>query len=435
MITSTIPEKSVLVKPPPLVRQGSSFYSPGAREIVQTVVNIWKDDKSTEHLSYAKLLALLKQQNPGWGLSEKRLKASLKEFNLEPNPQLYTYVNKTVSTVSPELEKMLPKGIKVSVTKTRGKALYATKNFKAGDVLWTEEPLVLAPKAEFLRIRRTGSACSYCAKALRQIDGQLIAATGGVPCKKCTGNWCSTACQKRDLLHEDMYHNSIRNRLNYLQWIEFEKFCMDNNWRAGYLFGLVVLRKARKDAKKSFIPLIDSMAKVRQDVRQKAVSDEGSLEFEQHETMWKEGFKLLYRSVKSVYSLTYDEFQEGIGMVNINNVHNCIFAIHSHLNHSCQPNAEVETITLAEGIRIKALTDIAAGQEVTVTYVDPESSYDDRRYKLRINWGFICHCPRCKKDATKPVKVPDQSPVQARERSRSVRFDSNPVSEIQNNQA
>lgn len=416
--------------PPPLSRQGSSFYSPATREVVQTVVDIWKADKTTEHLSYVKLLALVKQQNPTWGLSEKRLKASLKEFHLEPNPQLYTYVNKTVSTVSPEVEKALPKGVKVMVTKTRGKALYATKNFKAGDVLWTEEPLVLAPKVEFLRIRRSGSACAYCAKALRQIDGQLVAATGGVPCKKCPGNWCSTACQKRDELHPDLYHNGIRNKLNYLKWIDYEKFCLDNNWRAGYLFGLVVLRKARKDTKRPVAAHLQGMATVRQDVRQKAVSEEGTLEYEQHEQMWKRGFALLQQAVKPIYSLTYDDFQEGIGMVNINNVHDCIFAIHSHLNHSCQPNVEVETISMAEGIRIKAITDITAGQELTVTYVDPDSSYDDRRYKLRINWGFICHCPRCKKDATQPVSVPEHSPeLRSRERSRSVRFERDPVTE------
>jgi SET domain-containing protein len=42
-----------------------------------------------------------------------------------------------------------------------------------------------------------------------------------------------------------------------------------------------------------------------------------------------------------------------------------------------------------------AKQDIAEGEEITISYVDPEWPGHLRRDTLKRDYGFECHCPRC----------------------------------------
>ena len=78
--------------------------------------------------------------------------------------------------------------------------------------------------------------------------------------------------------------------------------------------------------------------------------------------------------------------------------HGGLYTLHSHLNHNCRPNVSVRHLdqrTTLSRITIVAKRDIAAGEELLVTYVDP--SLGVRRRGLQLGaWGFgECGCERC----------------------------------------
>ncbi len=76
--------------------------------------------------------------------------------------------------------------------------------------------------------------------------------------------------------------------------------------------------------------------------------------------------------------------------------HGGLYTLHSHLNHSCEPNVSVRHLdqraALAR-ITVIAKRDIQVGEELVVTYVNPQAPYQARQNELQ-GWGFgTCACP------------------------------------------
>jgi hypothetical protein len=63
-------------------------------------------------------------------------------------------------------------------------------------------------------------------------------------------------------------------------------------------------------------------------------------------------------------------------------------------NHDCTPSA-VANVTADGAVTVRALRDIAEGEEVTISYVDARKSVDERRKTLALHYGFECKCARC----------------------------------------
>lgn len=63
-------------------------------------------------------------------------------------------------------------------------------------------------------------------------------------------------------------------------------------------------------------------------------------------------------------------------------------------NHSCLPNAQ-STVEDDGKVAVRALRDIAADEEVTISYIDAMQDYDVRRKTLKEHYGFDCSCGRC----------------------------------------
>jgi len=74
------------------------------------------------------------------------------------------------------------------------------------------------------------------------------------------------------------------------------------------------------------------------------------------------------------------------------------------MNHSCEPNVSVRHLdqrTALARITVIANCDIRVGEELLVTYVNPQIPYRMRQNELQ-GWGFgECTCPRCVKEARK----------------------------------
>ena len=65
----------------------------------------------------------------------------------------------------------------------------------------------------------------------------------------------------------------------------------------------------------------------------------------------------------------------------------------SMLNHSCRPNTR-PVIDAGYVMKVVALEDIAAGEEVTTSYVGPFHTTLQRRGMLRMGKCFDCDCRR-----------------------------------------
>jgi hypothetical protein len=81
--------------------------------------------------------------------------------------------------------------------------------------------------------------------------------------------------------------------------------------------------------------------------------------------------------------------------------HGGLYVLHSHLNHSCSPTLSCRHLsTSGPSANLSRITLIATkvikkGEELTISYVNPEMGVEKRREELR-QWGWgDCICVRC----------------------------------------
>eukprot|EP00931_Biecheleriopsis_adriatica_P032801 TRINITY_DN19095_c0_g1_i2.p1 TRINITY_DN19095_c0_g1~~TRINITY_DN19095_c0_g1_i2.p1 ORF type:complete len:256 (-),score=35.64 TRINITY_DN19095_c0_g1_i2:133-900(-) len=70
----------------------------------------------------------------------------------------------------------------------------------------------------------------------------------------------------------------------------------------------------------------------------------------------------------------------------------------SGLKHSCSPNCELSLVLRADGLhelQVYASSDIAAGAELCVSYIDVLAPRQVRAKLLRDRFGVRCDCPAC----------------------------------------
>ena len=54
---------------------------------------------------------------------------------------------------------------------------------------------------------------------------------------------------------------------------------------------------------------------------------------------------------------------------------------------------------------IRALRELAEGEEVTISYVDRSLGYEERRKTLETHYGFECRCNRCVAEQRQELKA------------------------------
>ncbi|KAK6465484.1 hypothetical protein DFJ63DRAFT_22562 [Scheffersomyces coipomensis] len=387
----------------------SSPIVPHERQIVDGVIAIWKQDPSTESLGIGKLHAILKDQHPSWSVSEKRVKSLLKKFGLTPNTnnEQFTYANDIKSELTEDID--LPSNIQIIMTTKRGKGIYAKHKIAKGELIWSEDPLFFIPPLANINLVRSAKACSCCGKALKSTrSGHVLKA---LDCNDCPEVWCSPYCKKIDVnLHGLLKHNHKSKLVDSEAFFKLQEYCLEENWNALYAITIIyanIIHDKSGIKQKQF----KAMARVSQEVRYKALdSSAGAFDslsggalfvLEQQEQLWKQGYQKFISVFPTHQSeVNYQEFLYMMGTYNINNVDSCIFLTQSHLNHNCDPNTSVEisTVSRTDGLKVFAARDIRAGEELTTTYVNPSHTVQQRQRELRVNWGFICNCQKCKDD-------------------------------------
>ncbi|MCJ1470935.1 hypothetical protein MMC07_009583 [Pseudocyphellaria aurata] len=76
-----------------------------------------------------------------------------------------------------------------------------------------------------------------------------------------------------------------------------------------------------------------------------------------------------------------------------------VWVLASYINHSCLPN--VERAFIGDMIVIRAAQNLAAGSELTLSYISILGGIEERQNSLKV-YGFQCDCRRCQIDMDTP---------------------------------
>ncbi|KAH8728793.1 hypothetical protein GQ44DRAFT_769209 [Phaeosphaeriaceae sp. PMI808] len=73
----------------------------------------------------------------------------------------------------------------------------------------------------------------------------------------------------------------------------------------------------------------------------------------------------------------------------------CLFPSVARINHACRPNAHARFVPRTMLMEIKALRDIGAGEEISISYGKVDLMFDERQKLYKEGWSFECSCEKC----------------------------------------
>lgn len=73
----------------------------------------------------------------------------------------------------------------------------------------------------------------------------------------------------------------------------------------------------------------------------------------------------------------------------------CLFPSVARINHACRPNAHTRFIPKTLLMEVKAVRDIDAGEEISISYGKVDLEYEQRQKLYKEGWNFTCTCDMC----------------------------------------
>ncbi|WWC97460.1 hypothetical protein V866_004340 [Kwoniella sp. B9012] len=413
-----------------------------------------------------KLLSQLKIDHPEWAVSEKRFRKfitpSTSSANGTNNGSQSSKGNSSgddgliaktgidplldISSIAPKIK------VKMFNVQGKGKGLVAKEKLQVGELVWQEEPWIATNDSDLTPYLSSREMCSQCLTLFPQPNPPL-----SVPCKYCAEvHFCNRRCYSKAV--DQGTHN------DYL--------CPGQNRECKALLSFINQKKARdiqgvariiaqwrkyrdlgetKKAEEVETRVWGVMARISQRVKEaerrewpyiaKDRLEEWRLTHllilralnpsnEEDPESYKSFQKFLSTKKKNIPPLSKDEeerwfsfdsFLELLGLIGLNQESSGgLYALHSHLNHNCEPNLQVRNLpknwtpptTLpadlpppmtaatrgTNKISIIVKKTIHPGDELTISYVDQRLSRVERRVKLREQYGFWCGCNRCTRE-------------------------------------
>ncbi|ENI10357.1 hypothetical protein COCC4DRAFT_123589 [Bipolaris maydis ATCC 48331] len=80
---------------------------------------------------------------------------------------------------------------------------------------------------------------------------------------------------------------------------------------------------------------------------------------------------------------------------NVDKAYICLFPSVSRINHACQPNALARFVPKTLSMQVKAKRDIAAGEEINISYGRVDLTREERQELYKDGWNFECTCSLC----------------------------------------
>ncbi|KAF5329121.1 hypothetical protein D9758_017147 [Tetrapyrgos nigripes] len=399
---------------------------------------------SNPTLGIAKLHALLLKTHPDWLVSEKRTKKFLQNEGLTivdlatgPSKSGSVYPS---SRLIPNLEiqKWSPKVEVKYFNKKKGKGLVAKEKIKEGEAVWKEDPFISAPEWEIYDFQAQSAGCSFCTTPFSStITTSLIqscpASTSAAPCP---ARFCNRLCLARSAKHHPFLCPAQNPAsVPLMGWVR------EIQWMA--LHALAQLTSRLLTVGQLDDKLLDEEWRVVSSFAQMSLEDREKYHFsgqrEPDQAGWKKAYQLYLEAFKEPKSAAdqkklakllkkpvkrdldrnlfeYDSFLTNLGKMSLNlEAHGGLYVLHSHLNHSCTPNISIRHLdqrTALARITVIAKREIEPGEELYITYVNPQLGVRSRQNELEA-WGFgRCTCNRC-------VKEEKEERIKEQERQRS----------------
>ncbi|KAI0633060.1 SET domain-containing protein [Trametes polyzona] len=399
----------------------SATITPAEEDLKNALVSL---KTANPTLGIAKIHALLLSSHPDWTVSEKRTRKILQSENLVLTPtgggapgQVYP-TSRVIEGL--DVSKWTKKAAVKYFGKLKGKGLAATAPIAAGETIWKEDPFALAPEWDLYDHQMSSHACGYCSTPLTT-SPLIVPCSASTSATPCPVRFCSRLCLSRSGRTHPLLCAS-RNPAS----APLLHFARRNQWMALHALAQCTARVllAYNQDEKAFEEdweVVRSLAQLGMEERAKG----GWLNAEPDRATWKKAHKLFVQAFQEPSTeaekkrlarllkkplrqdiadalFDYDAFLRGLGRMSLNlEAHGGLYVLHSHLNHSCTPNVSVRHLdkrTALSRITVLALRDIAPGEELFITYVNPELPLEQRRRQL-MEWGFgKCTCDRCMKE-------------------------------------
>ncbi|KAJ7971399.1 histone-lysine N-methyltransferase ATXR4-like [Quillaja saponaria] len=279
-----------------------------------------------------------------------------------------------------------PPPIRVGITESSGRGVFATRRIRAGDLLHTAKPILCHPSLSAIH-----TVCYFCLRKLKNLANSLS-----------HGSFCSEECKERS---KGFYDVEIR-----ADWLAFDDYCRTHDLK----YPLMVKRLA------CMVISGDATTDSLDTLQPTSLTTEMMLEME-------EGFGLLRNALtkalmtdENVAFLTKQWYISMLARIRINAfrielvggsyedllssavasveaegaVGNAIYMLPSFYNHDCDPNAHIIWIENADA-KLKALRDVKEGEELRICYIDASMDQEARQELLFQGFGFQCSCSRC----------------------------------------
>ncbi|KAJ3742873.1 hypothetical protein DFH05DRAFT_1498352 [Lentinula detonsa] len=406
-------------------------------------------------LGIAKIHALLLAGYPDWIVSEKRTKKILQSEGLtlqtsqstaeatltSPSPTKHSKASGSGTVNVYPSSKLIPNleiskyNAKIEVkhfNKKKGKGLVAKEKILAGTPLWKEDPYIVAAEWEIYDLQQSGQACSFCTTPFTStITTSLITSCSA----SCHARFCNRLCRDRSARTHPLLC-PVQNPAS----IPLLRWARKTEWMALHALAcmtsrVVTLCQNTKDPKDAIVAeeewrIVSSFATL-------SIEDRAKYHFresrnEPDSESWRMAFNLYMQAFKEPPTppdqkklekliknplraditqglFQYDAFLKNLGKMSLNlEAHGGLYVLHSHLNHSCQPNVSIRHLDQRSALfRITAISlkDIEPGEELFITYVNPTMSVEQRRDELE-QWGFgRCECARCVKEEREELEA------------------------------
>ncbi|PPQ95821.1 hypothetical protein CVT26_015930 [Gymnopilus dilepis] len=413
-------------------------FSPPEEELTQAVIDL---KSKNPQLGISKVHALLLQSHPDWIVSEKRTRKVLQHQGLIVSPALATssipepavYPSSKI-IYSLDIHQWSPKIAVKYFNKKKGKGLIAVSDIEEGESIWREDPFIIAPEWEIFDMQQSSTACSYCTTPLQPDSPLTNPCAASSSSSFCPARYCNRLCTARS----GKAHPLLCPAQNPAS-VPLIKYAKDVQWMALHALAhctsrLLQANQLRDSSTlKSDWEIYKGLAELGLEDRYKYSYKSASAP-EPDRGTWQKAYKLYIEAFKEPKSaqakkkldqilknplppdveaelFSYEGFLRGLGRMSLNlEAHGGLYALHSHLNHSCDPNISVRHLDQRNAlsrITVIAKRPIKAGEELLVTYVNPKLGYKARQDELR-GWGFgACTCSRCIEEA----KMMNQAPA------------------------
>ncbi|MBA0713263.1 hypothetical protein Golax_012305 [Gossypium laxum] len=258
-----------------------------------------------------------------------------------------------------------PPPIRVALTESTGRAVFATRRIGAGDTIHTAKPIVSHPSLSAIT-----TVCYFC---LKKINAVTASQSQGV-------YFCSENCKESSKVFYDVEKKA--------DWLAFDDYCRTQ----GLKYPLLVKRLA--------CMVISGAAPAGiLDILQPANLTQGMILKEVLTKQWYTDVLARIRINAFRIELAVGVYEDLLSLASASieaeaAVGNAIYMLPSFYNHDCDPNTHIVWIENADA-KLKALRDIDEGEELQICYIDASMSYDARESLLSQGFGFKCNCLRC----------------------------------------